>query len=270
MRLGICQFDIELGELELNFTKILDFIDKAEQANVDLLVFPESALAGYCFTSKDEASQFALTDNHPLLVELQQKALSTGVKVILGYIEQNDKNFYNSAGLFGLKDGIKKYRKTHTLVLGLDRFVEEGDLGFPVFSIGSGRIGINICYDQRFPESARSSMLNGAQLIVVPTNIPEAALPVNTLLTKARAFENRVYYAWVNRIGTERETTFTGGSTVIDPYGKELICMSATEEGMQFIDIDLTTADKKRTVLIPGEYEIDLLADRRPEMYKIK
>lgn len=270
MRLGLCQFDIQFCELESNLTTILDYIDKAEKAEVDLLAFPESALSGYCFNSAEEVAEFAFADDHPVLLELQQKAQSSGVQTLIGYIERDGENFYNTAGLFGGEDGISKYRKMHTLVLGLDRFVHEGDLGFPVFTVAGGKVGINICYDQRFPESARSSMLNGAQLVIVPTNSPEAALPVNTLLTKARAFENRIFYAWVNRTGTEKGITFTGGSTVIDPYGKELLCMSAEASSMQFVDIDLKKADKKHTCVISGEYELDLLSDRRPDMYQLK
>ncbi len=269
MRLGICQFDIQFCELELNFSRILGFIFKAAELKVDLLVFPESALAGYCFGTADEAASFALADDHPLLVKLQQKAQTAGVQTVVGYIERDGEKIYNTAGLFGGVKGIEKYRKIHTLVLGLDRFVLEGDLGFPTFSVGSGRIGINICYDQRFPESARTSMLNGAQLIVVPCNVHVDAQPLNTLLTRARAFENRVYYAWVNRTGTEKGIRFTGGSRIIDPYGKELLGMSADENDMQYIDIDLTKADEKKTVMIPGEYEVDLLSDRRPDMYQL-
>ena len=205
-----------------------------------------------------------------MLVKLQQKAQSTGVHTVVGYIERDGQKIYNTAGLFGGKGGFAKYRKIHTLVLGLDRFVQDGDLGFPVFSVGTGRIGINICYDQRFPESARSSTLNGAQLVVVPANISEKAHQVNTLLTKARAFENKIYYAWVNRTGTEKGTRFTGGSTVIDPYGNELLCMSAVENSMQYVDIELTSADEKKTIIVPGEHEVDLLADRRPDMYQLK
>lgn len=270
MRLGICQFDIQFGDLEANFAKIIDFMDRAQKEKVELLIFPESALAGYCFSSREEVTPFALDDKHPMLLELQQKAQLIGVQTVVGYIERDEGIFYNTAALFGGEGGVRKYRKVHTLILGLDRFVQEGNLGFPSFSLGLNKIGINICYDQRFPESARSSMLSGAQLVVVLTNGPEAARPVNTLLTKARAFENRIFYAWVNRTGIEKGTKFTGGSTVIDPHGNELLCMSEEDSDMQYVDIDLTQADEKKTVVIPGEYEVDIQSDRRPDMYNLK
>src|SRR5256885_901773 len=72
------------------------------------------------------------------------------------------------------------------------------------------RIGMNICYDGSFPEAARCLMLLGADLIVLPTNWPTGAISTAKTLIPARALENHLYYAAVNRVGTERGFQFIG------------------------------------------------------------
>lgn len=269
MRLVICQFDIQIGEIAKNLATIIDFTHQAKEQGADLIAFPESALAGYCFTDKEEAQACSMTDKHPALVTIQQLAHKLNILIALGYIEQDNDLLYNTGGLFGLDENIRKYRKAHTLLLGLDRFVEPGNLGFPIFNTPHGKIGINICYDQRFPEAARQTMLNGAQLILTLSNIPKAAEPILTLLTRARAFENRVYYAMVNRVGEERATSFIGQSAIISPFGEELATTSTVKPMVTMADLDLSISDQKKSVFIKGRHEVDLLGDRRSDLYNI-
>lgn len=269
MRLALCQFDIQLGEIEKNLSRITEYLLQAKRQDADLVAFPESSLGGYCFTSKEETEAYSMEDGHPVLSNLQSLAIKENILLVLGYIEKHRGKLYNTSGLFGLSEGIKKYRKAHTLILGLDRFIEEGDLGFPVFETPHGKIGLNICYDQRFPEAARMSMLNGAQLIIASSNIPEAAAPIHNLLTRARAFENRVFYAMVNRTGHERGTNFIGQSVIVDPLGKELVKATKSDDMLILAELDLSLADQKKSVFIKGQHEVDLIGDRRPDLYTI-
>jgi len=133
-----------------------------------------------------------------------------------------------------------------------------------VWKLPFGRIGLNICYDGSFPESARALKLLGAQLIVLPTNWPNLFL--KTELTRLRALENHVYYLAVNRVGTERGVTFPGGSVAAGPSGELLAELGA--EPMSFmVEMDLASADANRVIKAPGSYEFDYVADRRPDAY---
>lgn len=269
MRLALCQFDIRFKDIEYNLRKIREYVLTAKKQQADLIAFPESCLAGYCYRSPSEAADQAMTDTHEAIIELQQLAHKEQILIVAGYIEKAGETLYNTAAFFGLTGKVEKYRKAHTLLLGLDRFVAPGDLGFPVFETEYGKIGLNICYDQRFPESARMTMLNGAQLILTISNIPRAALPVHTFLTKARAFENKVFYGFINRVGIEEEVEFVGQTSLIDPYGNELVLCSDHDEQLVIADIDLGLSLPKKTVFRPLEHEIDLLGDRRPDLYKL-
>src|SRR5262249_49825589 len=149
--------------------------------------------------------------------------------------------------------------------MGVDRFTTPGDRPFAVHDLGGLRVGMNICYDGSFPESARVLTVLGADLVVLPTNWPTGArTPVQ--LGAARALATHTYYAAVNRVGEERGFTFIGQSRVIDPAG-ELLAEAGEGAGIIVAEIDPQEARHKRVVKIPGEHEIDRVGHRRPEMY---
>jgi predicted amidohydrolase len=147
----------------------------------------------------------------------------------------------------------------------VDRFVVAGE-ELPLFNTPLGRIGIEICYDLRFPEATRTLALGGADLVAHPTNFPVAARLQTEFITRARAAENRVYLLTANRIGKERWGEFCGWSQIVDPYGDRLAEASADEEALLVADIDVERARDKDYV-IPGEYELYLFGHRRPELY---
>ena len=111
------------------------------------------------------------------------------------------------------------------------------------------------------------ALLGGTQLAVVPTNEPVAARDVAEMLTRARAFENHMFYLWVNRVGSERGINFMGSSTLVDPEGHVIFKLSEHKKETAFADLDLKLSDSKHLIREPGRYEIDLLKDRRPRFY---
>ena len=267
MRVAACQMDVQRGRTTVNRSKILTLLQTAIEQDSELTVFPECATSGYCFDSQDAASQAAIPADSDYWTPIQQMLETSRRYSAIGFLESNDQALFNSVMILGPDQFRHLYRKTHLPHLGVDRFVQPNPGGFPVADLPIGKIGINICYDQRFPESARVSTLNGAQLILVPTNEPDSATDVCDLLTRARAFENHVYYLWVNRVGTEGGTTFMGSSQLVGPTGETLFRLSPQDEAIHWADIDLTVADQKKQVKIPGAYEIDLLRDRFPPAY---
>jgi predicted amidohydrolase len=109
--------------------------------------------------------------------------------------------------------------------------------------------------------------LQGADLIVLPTNWPPQAERSARLLPPARALENRVYYAAVNRVGEERGFRFIGLSSIADVTGELLAASEDASETILYAEIDPARARQKRIVNVPGEYEVDRIRDRRPELY---
>jgi predicted amidohydrolase len=149
----------------------------------------------------------------------------------------------------------------------VDRFVRPGDLPPRVYATDLGRIGLAICYDLDFPEYARVLTLMGAQLIVTIANWPDDIEFVPDHIVQTRARENVVNHVAVNRAGVERGVRFIGRSKFADCWGTALAEGKHFAEDMIFADIDPAAADQKHRVMIPGELEIDMLRDRRPEFY---
>lgn len=265
------QTDPGLGQPEANAEQIRDRMSDAASAGARLVVFPEAALTGYLFDSRDQALDGAVEAESSAVRTVRDAGRELGVWTVFGAIERSrggsgpERNrLYNTAFLSSPSGELHRYRKVHTLCLGVDRFTTPGDEGFRVWELPFGRIGLNICYDGSFPESARALKLLGAQLIVLPTNWPDLYLKTEQI--RLRALENHVNYIAVNRVGTERGVVFPGGSVAAGPRG-ELLAEGGSEPLSFVVEMDLPAADANRVIQAPGSYEFDYVADRRPDAY---
>jgi predicted amidohydrolase len=265
MQVAVAQTQPRLGENERNLEAGLARFDEAVAAGAELLVLPECAIPGYMFESLDEAMPFAEEIPGPTTEALEEACRHLGAHVVCGLLEREGDVLYNAAVLVGPDGLIGSYRKTHLPFLGIDRFTTPGD-ELPVFDTPLGRIGLEICYDLRFPEVTRTLALRGAEIVAHPTNFPMAAKVQTEVITLARAAENRIYLLTANRVGKERWGEFCGWSQIVDPFGKRLAEADETEEKLLVADIDLEKARDKDYV-IPGEYELYLFGDRRPGLY---
>ncbi|HEY1370653.1 MAG TPA: carbon-nitrogen hydrolase family protein [Gaiellaceae bacterium] len=265
MRVAVAQLDPKLGEKERNLEACLARLEEAAAAGAELLVLPECAIPGYMFDSVDEAMPFAEEIPGPSTETLAEACARLGVYVVCGLLERDDDRLRNAAVFVGPDGLIGSYRKTHLPFLGVDRFTVPGD-ELPVYDTPLGRIGVEICYDLRFPEATRTLALKGADVIAHPTNFPVAARIQTELITVARAAENRIFLLTANRVGKERTGEFCGWSQIVDPYGKRLAEAGETGEALLVADVDVEKARDKDYV-IPGEYELYLFGDRRPELY---
>jgi predicted amidohydrolase len=268
-KIACVQMDVSIGNVEGNRRKIVDRLRTASDKGADFVIFPEAALTGYCFDSLEEAAPFAESMDGPSSMAIADACRETGTHAVVGFIEKDGSNFYNAAMLVGPEGPIGNYRKVHLPFLGVDRFLTPGDKPFHVFDLPFGRIGINICYDASFPEAARALKLLGAELIILPTNWPTGAWRTAEFIINARACENHVNFAAVNRCGVERGWQFIGRSKVVDYNGDTLAEASRENEEMLVIEVDLQESNKNKIVNVAGSYEIDRLADRRPEFYRI-
>jgi predicted amidohydrolase len=261
------QMDCTIANVSANLDAIRRGLAEAAQLGARLVIFPECALAGYCYRSKEEAWPFAQSLPGPASESLAVDCRRLGVFAIAGLLERGENGeLFNSCLLVGPQGYIGSYRKVHLPFLGIDRFATPGDRPFALHDLGGLRVGINICYDGSFPESSRVLTVLGADLVVLPTNWPTGAL-TTVRLTEARALENHVYYAAVNRVGEERGFRFIGRSRIINPDGE--VMREGGPEGRAVIvaEVDPEKARAKRVIKVPGEHEVDRVGDRRPEMY---
>ncbi len=268
-KIACVQMDVEIGNVAANRNRIIEKINQVAEQETELVVFPECALTGYCFDTLEEAKPFAEIINGESANILAEACNQTGLHAVVGFIEKDGENFYNAAMLI-TPDGIMgSYRKVHLPFLGVDRFLKPGDRPFNVFDTSLGKIGVNICYDINFPETPRVLKLAGAELYVLPTNWPTGAWRTPKFMLNARAQENHFAVAAVNRVGTERGWRFIGQSKIIDCMGDLIVEASEDREETLFAELDLQESNRNKIVNVAGSYEIDRLADRRPEFYSI-
>ncbi len=228
----------------------------------DLLVLPELAFTGYMFCSRDEliglAEPFPGGETSEFLTSL---ARDIGGSVVAGVAEEDGKLLYNSCVLFSPHGHAGTYRKVH-LFNTEKAFFEPGDLGFPVFDVAGVKVGMMICFDWIFPESARSLTLGGAQVIAHPANL---VLPYCPQAAVTRALENHVYYLLADRIGTEtladESLEFIGQSRILGVSGEILASLNTQEEVIVARVNPELALDKRIT---PSN---DILTDRRPSLY---
>ena len=201
-------------------------------------------------------------------------AAETGVYVhasLYEAAEKVDPPGYNTA-IVVAPDGalVARTRKLHLPVTAgyyEDRYFRPGDTGFPVVALDGAQFGFPTCWDQWFPEVARSYALLGADVIVYPTAIGSEpdhpgfdTEPLWEQVIRANGIANGTFMVVPNRIGTEGPVTFYGSSFVSDPYGRVLVQAPRDEAAVLVADLDL---DQRRDWLTLFPF----LATRRPDAY---
>ncbi|MEM9413344.1 MAG: carbon-nitrogen hydrolase family protein [Planctomycetota bacterium] len=261
------QTDIFIGDIESNLARMQSFIETTTDQGAWLTVFPECSTTGYCYQSLEEAKQFAEPLDGQTTNRVIEMCRAFQTRIVFGLIESDEDRVFNSLLLVTAEGVAGHYRKIHLPKLGLDRFTTSGDMGFPVVDVDGVKIGLNICYDSSFPESSRILALDGADVIVLPTNWPPTSGLTADVIPAARALENHVYYMAINRVGTERGFEFIGKSRICGPSGKTLGIANHAQESILYADIDPTYSRAKHLVNIPGEHEVHRIDDRHPNNY---
>ena len=270
MKVGFVQIDCRFGEAEKNTDKAIQFISEQK---ADLWVLPELFHSGYQFVSKKEVAALAEpVPSGPTVQRLIKAAKENGTYLVAGLAEKSGAKFYNASLLVGPKGWVGLYRKVH-LFYEEKRWFTPGDLPFQVHSIGyrhggggvrRAKVGMMVCFDWIFPESARTLALLGADILCHPSNL---VLPYCPDAMVTRCIENRVFAVTCNRVGIESRNkenlTFIGRSEVVDPRGKILYRASDKEEESHVVEIDPTEARNKSLNRFNH-----LLKDRREKFYE--
>lgn len=261
MRAGFIQFSPQFGKVAANINKALAMLEKAD---AELVVLPELFNTGYLFVSRDEVLEMA----EEIPAGKTTKALSLiarekKVHIVAGIAERAGKNLYNSAVLISPKGYIASYRKIH-LYNEEKLWFQPGNESFRVYDISQCKIGIMICFDWFFPESARILALRGADIICHPANL---VLPYCQDAMVTRCLENNVYVITANRTGREerngKSLSYTGKSQITSPDARILYSADAQHDEAGIVEIDVQKARNKKI----NEYN-NILADRRVEHYK--
>jgi predicted amidohydrolase len=261
MKIGVYQSSPLFGEVDHNIEQAIQALAGLE---ADLMVLPELFNTGYQFISKEEAE--TLAEEIPSGKTCQAMidfAREDETFLVFGMAERDGDHIYNGSAVVGPKGFVGKYRKTH-LFAEEKHFFDPGDSGFQVFDLGLARIGVMICFDWWFPESARVLALEGADIICHPVNL---VLSQCQQAMTTRSLENGVFSATANRIGSEARggkppLIFTGRSQILDCWGSVLTQLSEAETGVSVVDIDVSQARNKKVT--PKN---DRFADRRPDFY---
>jgi predicted amidohydrolase len=262
MTAGFLQTRPVYGDIRKNVEWVSE---KILSLDAGLIVLPELFSTGYQFISREEVME--LSEEIPsgyTTRRLMQLSKDKGVYIAAGISERDGKTFYNSAVLTGPEGFIGIYRKTH-LFYEEKLWFSPGDTGFRVWETPVGRIGIMICFDWFFPESARTLALKGADIIAHPANLVLPYCP-DAMLT--RCLENRVFAVTANRTGTEQRggrdpLTFIGRSEIVSPHGQILFRASDNNEESGTADLDLNEARGKDLNAFNN-----LFNDRRTDIYK--
>ncbi|MCW3477972.1 carbon-nitrogen hydrolase family protein [Neisseriaceae bacterium JH1-16] len=250
MRVELAQLPTRDGDVDANIASARQAIADCA-ADTSLIVFPESHLMG--FPSKDNIAALAQPLSGPALSAIQQAASAKGVSVAIGLTEALDGQFFNTTVLLTPAGLATAYRKTH-LWPSEHGIVSAGNTLMSCEWNGL-RVGLLICYDIEFPETARALASLGVDLLIVTNGNMAPYGPVHRNAIVARAMENQVFAVMVNRCGQEGGLTFTGESAVIDPFGRIVAsCGSGPEQLGVGLDLSLLATSRE-----PYRY----LSDRR-------
>lgn len=263
MRIGFLQTEPRFGDPLANLQRVEEAIRSSAS---DLWVLPELFSTGYLFGSRAILANLAEpVPDGPTTQGLIRIAARSGAAIVAGVAERDhDGRLFNSAVAVDPAGFRAVYRKIHLFDYEKEWF-EPGDGPFVVVRLAGARVGIMICWDWRFPESARTLALAGAQVIAHPSNL---VLPYCQAAMVTRALENRVFTVTANRIGTEERSglrlTFTGGSRIVSCEGA-ILCEGPSEAvAAAAVEIDPGLADRKQVTS-----HNDLFDDRRPGFYRL-
>ncbi len=261
---------------EANRLKAEKMVRKAAEEGAKVILLPE-LFEGHYFCKEMNDLYFSWAQprkENPLLKRFSKLSKELKVVLLVSYFEKEGESFYNSLVVID-NDGtiLENYRKTHIPDgPGYEEkfYFSPGDTGFKVWKTGYGRIGAGICWDQWFPETARSLALMGAELIFYPTAIgSEPEIEVDSKghwqrVQMGHAAANTTPVIAANRIGIEEAEsctlTFYGSSFMTDYTGAKIAEASRDKEEIIYAEYDLESNRKHK------EYWA-LFKDRRPECY---
>ena len=262
INIALAQMAIMTGDKSHNLRIIENICSNAREKNTELIIFPELSVTGY--VCRDHFYQLAEHINGPSIDYVKKIAKENNMLIIFGMptIGRVKNVIYNSSIVVRPDGEIYSYGKlylpTHS-VFEEKRYFRPGNK-VKSFDVKGLNIGMSICYDLYFPEIYRILALEGAELVICISVSPSTRKEYFETLIKARAIENGIFMALVNRVGIEDGLNFWGGSQIVGPNG-DIIRKGPyyDEEETIYCNVDLRELGKTRPF-------IPTLRDLRPEI----
>lgn len=252
-----------------NLRKAFTLAEMAAQEGAKIICFQELFNTQW-FPSSKVQEHFSLAEDleGPTIQTMSQFAAKYQIVLVCPFFEKTLKGiYYNSAVVIDNHGKILGvYRKNHVpdIPLWEEKFYfKAGDKGFPIFKTEFGVIGIQICWDNFFPEGTRMLALQGADIIFSPTAAAFASHQRWEKVICANAINNNVYFLRVNRVGQEGEQEFYGMSFCCDPYGEMISAVSGLNDGINLAEVDLELIEQIR-------HDFPFIKDLRPEIYNYR
>ena len=243
-----------------NLRRTLALIDRAAAKGAEVVCLQELFMGPY-FCQVEDHAEFDRAEPvpGPTTEVLQRKAKEHGIVLLVSLFEKRAKGLYHNTLAVVDADGtyLGKYRKMH--IPDDPRFYEKfyftpGDLGFKAWPTKAGKLGTLVCWDQWYPEAARLTALQGAEVLFYPTaigtwhgemEVKEEQLRAWQAIQRGHAVANGCYVVAVNRVGTEGELDFWGHSFIFGPGGETLYEAGEGEE-VAVVELDLDRIEKIR------------------------
>jgi N-carbamoylputrescine amidase len=269
MRVACAQFR-HAGSHAASLDKAMEWMNRAADRGVDLIVFPELAFDYFFPQVRADAKYFDCAEPipGPTTARFQEAAARHEIVTVINVFERAAPGRYYDASPVIDADGE---------LLGVSRMLhiaEEpgynekfyywpGDTGWPVYETRAGKIGVAICYDRHFPEHFRALALGGAELVVVPTatsQSEQAFKDVWEIEIQASAVANQIFVAVANRAGVDEALRFFGASFVVGPRGQVIARARVDEEELLVTEIELGDIEAARR-------HLPFLRDLRYDLY---
>lgn len=263
MRIAGIQFSC-LKDKKKNVDKALAFISIAQEKGANIICFQE-IFNLFWFPRERNESFFNLADeiNSPIFDPFFEKAKEKEIVILLPFFERSGKSFYNSCMVINEKGELTGvYRKVHLAQIPLweeEYYFSRGDV-FPVFSTAYGKIGVQISWDNLYPEGTRILALKGAEIVFAPTSCAFKTQHIWQTAISGNAIANGLYIMRVNRVGSEDFQDFYGMSFCVNPEGEIVAGPAGIHDGIVLAEVDLEYEKKIRETW-------PLIKRRVPEMY---
>lgn len=263
IRVAIAQIDCAVKDKSQNLATATDCLDMAG-GKADIVCFPELFTTGYNLDLiGNDHHRLAETIPGPTTSLLADKVRASGLTVVGNIIEQDPDRetvLYDTTFVLG-GDGtlLGRYRKHYLFPPEYAYFSPGSD--FDVVETGGAVLGMAICFDHAFPELFRLLGLKGAQIVFIPSAVPEGYEYLLNLRTRARAQDNQYFVVAANRIGTDGDVRYCGLSKIVGPRGEVIAEASQTKQELIYGEIDLAEISAERT-------QEPVLRSLRPEIYR--
>lgn len=262
MRIAALQMVARPGDVDANIAVISAAAGEAAGRGASLLVAPELATTGY--GAGDLIRTLAEGPDGKQVSALAELAATHRISLVAGFAERDGAAVYNSAALVDPDGRRAIYRKCHLYGAYERDLFEPGDQPPGCTDIGGTKVGLLICYDVEFPESVRHLARAGADLVAVPTALPESdhAHFIAEKILPVRAFENQIPITYANHAGTDERFTYAGRSCIAMPDGS--LAAQAPAVGAA-----LVVADYEAGAFAQCNLDNPYLTDLRPKLFTL-